>query len=487
MNEFEKDENSLASEEINEEATEEVIEEKEAEGSEKAELQEELEEIRDMFQRELNKASEEPEGGELIQELEYSEEGAAEEAEEEIDPALLCECCGENKKAEEFGEDYPYCESCREAMKKYPLRWSGVVAVLVAIVLFGATAYFSGSALEGSLSAGSAAIIFDTGKVYSALQSSYSYLSSVTDKDAVSMKLVKKVIDGYMKTGYVNDAVNLIETYFSEEALKLPWNKKYKDIVNEGEIIEKTYYAVSDVIEPVAAGKDFDYDEVIAELEAMKAEHIDENDETSPLYDEIFIEYYKYVVMSVSEKSLEEQMAQLKKLDEIGEGFEWVYLSNYISVAAKLSDFETVQSAFERAMDINLEDSAAYTALASYYRYLETPDPEKILEVCEKAKENAYGGDLSYKQYEAIAYLLKGEGTMALEAMEEYMASSGYTIQMCNLYALCGLYNGDEEIYNEMKELLENSGYEISELVQKYKDNDKIKVAEILADKGGDI
>ena len=127
----------------------------------------------------------------------------------------------------------------------------------------------------------------------------------------------------------------------------------------------------------------------------------------------------------------------------------------------------------------------AYIAKASYYRFLETPDADKILEICAEAAKNSYGGDVSYKQYEAIAYLIKGEGALALEAIEEAI-SSVYTVQSCNLYALCGLYNGNTDIYDEMKDVLEGAGYELSPLVEKYKKG-KITIAEIIADNGGDI
>ena len=132
------------------------------------------------------------------------------------------------------------------------------------------------------------------------------------------------------------------------------------------------------------------------------------------------------------------------------------------------------------------EDFAAYLALASYYRYAETPDADKILEICKEAKANAYQGDYTYMPYMAIAYLFKGEGAVALETMEEYMTMSGYTVQTCNLFALCAAYNGNDEIYNEMKTVLETSGYELSVLVEKYK-NDKITIEEALTDMGGDI
>ena len=123
---------------------------------------------------------------------------------------------------------------------------------------------------------------------------------------------------------------------------------------------------------------------------------------------------------------------------------------------------------------------------ANLYRYTETPDADKIIEVCDEAKAALGASDLSYKHPLAIAYLIKGEGTLALEEIEALFNAGNYTVQNCNLYALVGLYNGDKEVYKDMKELLANYGYEISELVTKYK-NGKITIEEIIKDQGGDI
>ena len=202
----------------------------------------------------------------------------------------------------------------------------------------------------------------------------------------------------------------------------------------------------------------------------------------------VFVEYYRYVVMSVLGKEPEDLLAQLEKTavaDKDG-SLQWVYLANYATVAAKCGDLELTELLYNKMIGTNREDTAAYIALASYYRYAETPDADKILEICEEAKENAYQNDITYMPYMAIAYLLKGEGSLALETMEEYMSMSGYSVQTCNLFALCAAYNGNDEIYNEMKNVLETSGYELSVLVEKYK-NDKITIEEALQDKGGDI
>lgn len=457
-----------------------------AEADEKTALEAELEEIRDMFQKELDAARDGAENEMLIQELDDTANELHAEIEDEAESVPLCECCGENARSKDYGEDYPYCDSCRELMKRYPLRWSGIAAIFVAVVLIFATGYFSLNYLESSISAADILMTFGEGKTYSALQNSYSYLSTI-DADEASKKVIRKSVDGYINTGYYSDAAALIENYFTEAELKLPWNSKYKKIVDESTALTETYYAVSDLVTPAANGEDYDYDEVMAQLDALLTMNPKAEGKSSTVekYNDVFIEYYKYILMSISEKPLEDQLSQLKKVDEIGKGYEWTYLSNLCAVAARLSDEETVNASFEKAMGINKQDMNMYLAKASYYRYLETPDADKILEVCTEAAANSFNGDVSYKQYEAIAYLIKGEGAVALECIEEAI-SSVYTVETCNLYALIGLYNGNAEIYDEMKELLEGSGYEISQLVTKYK-NGKITIEEIIADKGGEI
>ena len=257
-------------------------------------------------------------------------------------------------------------------------------------------------------------------------------------------------------------------------------------IIEEAENLTDSYYTIADIITPVLNGEEDDYNAVMAKLDALYEAKDEEGNAIQ--INKVFIEYYRYVVMSVLGKSNEDLLAQLEKAaaaDKDGD-LQWVYLSNYATVAAKSGDLKLTELLYNKMLANNREDTAAYIALASYYRYAETPDADKILEICEEAKANAYQGDYSYMPYMAIAYLFKGEGAVALETMEEYMSMSGYTVQTCNLFALCAAYNGDDEIYNEMKNVLETSGYELSVLVEKYK-NDKITIEEALTDMGGDI
>ena len=460
-------------EEITEETVEDIAEEKSA-------LETELEEIRDMFQKELDSAREGADSDMLIQELDD------ETIPEEEENLPKCECCGENPRSLDHGEDYPYCDSCRETMKRYPLRFSGVLTLLISIILVIGTTYFAVDSLESAISAADIVMNFESGYLMSGLQGGYSYLNS-TEQSLVSKKVVKKMVEGYLTTGYYSDAANLVNTFYSESQLKLPWNSKNKKVIKEAAALQESYAAISNIIAPVIDGEKYDYDEVMEALEALKSADpkADNPEATIEKYNEVFIDYYKFVVMSVNEKSYEEQLAQLQEIDKIGEGYEWAYLANLGYTASMTGDEEVMNEALNRLAKINKEDSSPYLIKANYYRFLETPDPEKILEVCKEAEANLNSSDTSYKQYEAIAYLLKGEGELAFEAIEAAV-SAGYTVQTCNLYALCGLYVGEDSAYNDMKSILNNSGYEISDLVTQYK-NGKITIEEILADNGGDI
>ncbi len=487
LDEFNKDQ--LQEDEVAEEATQETVSDAtvEAESAQEDALHEELEGIRDMFQRELDAAAESDDSGEIIQELEdVSDEDADENEATDGETARICECCEECAVSKDYGEDYMYCDSCRELMKRYPLRSSGVFMVVVMIVAFVACVYSSMDYMTAMTTVIEGDTYYQEGRLLSAMYSHYSYVNSAST-DTVSKRAVKQLIDAFDKTGYSTEVSSLIETHYSETALKMPWNKKYADMLQHNTELEETYYAVTGEVSAALNGEEFDLEEYITRLDALKELNPKEigESETVEAYNEIFIEYYKYILMSMSGESVEAQLQQLAYIDSINENnMEWAYLANYCAVAAKSGNLELTTELYDRLIEINIEDANAYTALANYYRYKN--DPDMMIEVCEKAKENSHSSDLSYKQTLAIAYLLKGEGALALEEMTTYMNSSSYTVQSCNLYALCGLYNGDTDIYDDMKSTLEGAGYEISELVEKYK-SEKITIEEALTDMGGDI
>lgn len=443
-------------------------------------LVKELEEIRDMFQEAIDNAAQDEDGiTELIQELEEF----TEEEPEEREPLPLCECCGENEVSTLHGEGYPYCEQCRELMKRYPLRIGGVVAIIAMVVVFVATAYFAMGSAEKALTVLDARSHFKDNKMLSAVQTLYSFAS---DESNDSSKAIEMLIDGFVRTGYVSNAKEVIEANFTEKELEKAGNRKYKKLVEFIDSFVATREAVAGIVEDAFSGKDFDCDELLAQLEAEKEKFIDE--EKGIKYNAALLDYYKYEALRFANAEPEKQLEALRAIEEGDKDdlAQWLYVGAMCEVAAASGDKELAEKYFERMKKNNSEDMKAYTAFALYYRYLEQPDADAIIALCDEAAKNAPQGDTSYYPALVIAYLIKGEGALAFDTMGQYMNANYYTVPNCNLYALCAAYCGNNDVYNNMVETLKQAGYEISDLVVQYK-NDKISIDEVIADKRGDI
>lgn len=448
------------------------------------ELVKELEEIRDMFQEAIDNAAQE-ESGEIIQELDdvdhdYDGEDNTDSAEEE---GPLCECCQEAPASKEYGEGYPYCENCRELMKHYPLRIGGVIAILAMVVIFGLSVYFGTPSLDKGLVVLEAQLAASQNKMMSTVQMLYSYAS---DENNDSKKVTELLIDGFIRTGYISNAKELIEKNYTEKELNSPINKKYKNLVDFVTVFLATREKAQGIVSDAFSGAEFKYKELAAELDKLGEGYYDE--EKGIKYDPFLIKYYKYELLRLSDADLEKQLEILREIEalDVNGVADWIYVPSICEVAGKMGNKELAEECFNKMIEKNSEDMKAYTALALYYRYLDTPDGDAIIKLCEKAADNAYDGDTSYYPSMVIAYLIKGEGALAYETMTQYMSSNYYTVSNCNLYALCALYCGNEETYDDMVNTLKSSGYEMNELVVQYK-NEKATLEDVLAEMRGDI
>ena len=483
MDELEKKE--LDGEDLSAENTadEAVVPENDSEAADT--LYKELEEIRDMFQEAIDSAAQEQEteeNGELIQELDYSEDAQEEEAEEEAD-LPLCECCGEEKISTLYGEGYPYCESCRNLMKHYPLRISGVLSIIAMVIIFALSAYLSGDSLEKALVVLEARALASENKMMSVVESLYSFAE---DESNDSKKITELLVDGFISTGYASNAKQVIEKHFTPEELEKSGNRRYKDIVDFVDNFVATRDATEALVNDAFSGKDFDCDKLLADLDKEKEKFIDE--EKGVKYNSALIEYYKFEALRLAKADPSKQLEVLQSIEkEDPKGLaEWIYVAGICEVAAKMGNKELAEEYFERMKEINSEDMKAYANLALYYRYLETPDADAMIALCDEAAKNAVSGDTSYYPTLVVAYLIKGEGALAFDTMSQYMNSNYYTVPNCNLYALCALYCGNTDAYDNMVTTLKSAGFEISDLVEKYK-NDKLTLEEVIADMRGDI
>ena len=473
-----------------EEAAEDIAEEAEAGESapltQEDALVQELEGIRDLLQQELDNAA----NGELIQGLdEIPEEG---EEPDEIPEEELCQCCGERRRDTSFGEDYPYCAECRALMKAAPIKWTSVLCWLVMLVVAAASMLVCSGAITDYATLMEAETYYANRQIVDAESTYYNYLSSAQYNDNHSRAAVRNLIDIFADMGYLSDANDLITQNFTESQLKLPWNKRYAKLAEEFKELSEGSEKVSELLQDVMYAEDgFDFDKKSAELDKLAAPAED----GTTVLPEIFVEYYRYVLMNLSkQKSDEEMIAQLQHMEELDDGSHtWLYLTNLLSLASKTGDVELTKTYYDKVLKLNVQESTAYSAMASVYRFTETPDPDKIMEIAAAAEENMSESAVpTYLVDRAIAYLFKDDAKSAMDAMETYMNSGSmsgqtpYTVQSCNVYALCCVLTGDDEGYKQMEDVFASADMEVSTLVRQFKKG-KLTLNEVLTDNGGDI
>lgn len=469
----------------------------------------ELEGIRDLLQTELDKAGEEaklPEG-ELIQELDEIDETAVDEDDREQQPKRLCECCGENECDTSFGEDYPYCSQCRKLMTASPAHVGGILTLVVMLLVGlvstvclssdGESALFSGKlgdALTSSvtgineyISLIDADAAYSEGKIVDACLSYGNYIQQYGENDSISAVAVKRLVEAYYDLGQYNYANTVIEQYSD----KVPALGKGK--FAEMSEFYKSYSATITALEPILgeiiqSDKKFNYNKKSKELDALLENG---TDESGTAYSAFAVEYYRYALMQKAGKSLEEQIAQLLKVEEIDKGeHASYYLPTIITTYSKLGDTENAKKYFDKVMEKNLQDDNAYVYYANVFRFCEKPDADKILEVADLAKKNwptASQYPPTYQSIYALGYILKGDGESAFKAVSAYV-DSGFSISTAtgNLYALCAAYIKDDESYQKIADLFANYSLEIDQNVQKYKKG-KLTIEQVLTDVGGDI
>lgn len=468
------------------------------------ELVTELEGIRDLLQTELDKADD-PEyvQGELIQELDEIDEAAVDDDDCEKQPKRICECCGENECDTSFGEDYPYCSECRKLMTASPAHVGGILMLIIMVLVgvfssvflssdataalmkgkIGEAAASSMSSLSEYISLIEAETAYEQGKLYDAGNAYESYVSQHGENDSFSAVAVKRLVKIYYNLGMPGNAANIIDQYSDRiPALK---SGEFAEISEFNKSLTATVNAAASVYQAIQSGEKIDYDKQSKALDEILEKGTDDN---GTAYSPFVVEFYRYLLMQSTDKDLDKQLEQLLKVEEIDkEEHPSFYVSFIIDLYARLGDTENAGKYFEKCVKTNAQDDNAYVYYANAFRFCEKPDADKILEIAEKAKDNAPASSLSYQSIYALGYLLKGDGENAFKAISAYVDSgSGITVSGANIYALCAAYIKDDESYQRIEEIFANASKEIDSNVKKYKKG-KLTLEQVLTDVGGDI
>lgn len=476
--------------------------------SEQEKLISELEDLRALVEKTLKEESEKAESGK--KESSFNEEFFIQDLEDVEVPesykekeAPLCICCDKKLSKKEIDSGKEYCDECYSRMKRRPLKMKGILTALIMAAVFFATAFTSMDSVMDYESADSTEyeyffegyVDYGEHRLISAEANYRKYLSERQYNENVSENAIRQLIDIYCTLGEYPYAVQIIEKYYSDFELSMPWNQKYREIIEKNDAYYDVYVELQSILEANYSKDGLDYEKTVSDIYALKEKHGSEA--------EYIIDIYAVRYSAYTEKDNKAIYEKLIELDEKYGKEESMHISLLCHYASIEGDKAKVDECFERIMKINSQDMSIYVACFNYYRYLETPDTEKMYEICNKMAE--LSGELAnygyyncdYLYYLAISYMVKGDaGESSFKMMQElydtinyygeyYKGNSGIR-NIFNLYALTALYTGNTEAYEWAKNEIEYLGFELSDLVEKYRSGE-MTLAEIIADKGGDI
>lgn len=467
-------------------------------------LNKELEDIRDMFQKELDKEAEGGEqtaedsdgedansSGQLIQELE-EEVHEQEEPEEKPSDEDLCKCCGKNRRDTSFGDDYPYCTTCRDLMKANPFNFIGVVAMVLVVVFTGfVTGLFTKIDYDTLNTLLDANMSYEEGNLYAAESSYQSYFSSA-NKNNISFRAVRNTADIYARLGYFSYAAQTVDSYASKFQMSLPWNSKLKEYAKMQEDFSKAQNLLSENFPEVLNNLDFDKDEQVKKYEELLKTEKEKGE--NGRYAVTYLMYVRYVIESrTNADGYDEQLKILKEIEQSDtNNFGILYYQDLLNLYAKKGDVDNAQLYFDKLSEISGQEGYAYNYLADAMIRSGKADADKLLELAESAK--AATPSNSFPQYHRIyaaAYLIGGKYDDALKSAKEYYdAYISYaqapTAVTSNLYALCAVAAGDNTTYKNIQSESKKAGITLSKLISSYKSG-KMTIVEVLSDNGGEF
>lgn len=479
-----------------------------ADSSESQALHDELEDLAKVFQEELDRAkaqarevaengAEEPEI--LIQSLEDLSETPA-HRESVVDEAVpeeeKCECCGEKRRGTVSNPHSAYCDECDAGLRHYPFEWTNVLLALAAICLVFFGGYVFATHTEGFVAVCKADEYLRENEKYSALDA-YALAASTLESNNINAELVyKREIVLAASLGFVNGIDEPAQNIQSWE-MSLPHFYKAKRALQNGAEFTETVTAAEEIIMPykTMSPETIPYDDLLAQLEALKTQEVPASAESGQTvskkgyqakaekYSVPGVLFYQYYLALLCNKPLEVQLGFIEQIQELAPEELWLYGQFLGELYAKTGrDVDPICSRMERD---NAEDGAPTLIRATAMRLKQDYDGAIALCEAEIEKDSDVSDDL-YRQI-GLCYLEKGEYEAAYTAVNNgFQSAYSPSVQMCNTLALAALAAGQTSAYEEVKSLLENSGFTLSSEVTQYQSG-ALTIAQILTEGDCDL
>ncbi len=463
--------------------------------------------------------------------MEQTEEKKLDEAEDEEDlpdESDRCLRCGKRRRDTSVGENYEFCARCRAEMLAAPLRWQGFVAAVCAIIIAGVAVVVAAFTSVVALPVVEAKGFEKENRLSDALNSYYmakdeadklneqlamENLFTVGTKTFVSQMQLTAKVQSPLSVGQI-----LSTSIKNEKSYNNIWLKKLKPYSDTLTRFTNTQQAIQPIVADYQETdpKDVPYDELIAQLEALKT------GEDAAQYEAYFIEYYKTYIAVLADKGPQAELDHMLAVKALAPEETWLYnlyladcykrLEKYDEMIAVCDDIiaentNSVQAyslkarvlctrgSFDEAIAVseqmekyNPGSAAGYALSAEIYR--RKGDVEKAVSICAEGLEKVEGGGTELYRQQAIVLLLKGDTKAAYEAANNAYNSAYYaqdtTLELINTVALCASLAGETEMYDETINFLKENDVELADSVAQIIAGTKT-LQEVFIDGKGDV
>ncbi len=491
-------------------------------GTPEDELKNEMEDLARIFREELDKAVKDAETAAEADSTTLEVEGynprEVSRTAKKKEAVKLCEICGQRPCGTEKNPNSPYCKDCEELLEKYPYDWKGVLAVIVCVCVAVAAVFLFAvkTPMFSAMKRGDEA--YKNNQLFSARAEYDKALNTLTEED-FGKNLSLHAKDALLCYDLLDreSALYIINTYFNDTLLKLP---AYKDLSEAEEKIanlQATASAIQNHLYNYEAISDNNYQEIIDMLSSLSGKKIyvkndmcyDETDEEyTPdgtekvyIYDEGWIELYKYSVAYEAGKTEEvyiEFLENAVKYESLDTLVTPLLATTYVGVG----EYEKAEKLADKIRDLNVEGIDYHLVKTMVYRYRDA-DYNKAINVCNNGLtllgnlDNAsvmlpsYGYILEMQK--CINYIMLEDYEKAYEAVSnsyEYQSQMGsMTIQIRDMYAMLALQTGDKSAFEALEtEIAESGEYGVpfTDDVTDYREGKKT-LKDIVMDGGYDL
>lgn len=462
-------------------------------------LHDELETLAKVFQEELDRAKAEakdvaengvPDPEILIQDLEEIPDDAhADGVTEEVIPQdELCERCKEKQRGTKQHPDSPYCEECDEHLRRYPFEWLHVVLVLLILGFVCYGGYVFSGHTDAFVAAAKADRYARQNLPESALENYLNAENAMQSAGVNGEMVYSRALLTLYRYGYIN-ALDEYAHQIKNWELNLPHFHKVKQALASADAMMATANAASELVltYETTPAADIPYDEVLAKLEALKttqipAEELTEaqseettgetteaataNAQNPMTYDAPMVAFYQYYLALLCEKDMETQIGFLEQIRSAAPERIWLYGAPLGELYAKTK--RNIEPLCTQLAEANAQDDTPVLLHAIAKRI--EGDYDGAITLCQERIDAQ--SNMTYELYrqQSLCYLLKGDSAKGYEAANNAYQSTGPSIQLCNTLALAASAAGENEAYDEVKSLLEGSGYTVSKEVTEYRD-----------------